>query len=196
MTVRPGRCKFAPPLLPKDLEKIVGRSSVSSAIAETVAATGVAEIVAPAGYGKTTAALSWIAETGVCAAWVTIDPYDDAPARFYRRLCAALATLHPGSRALRGALSSPSFGDAPVENTIDALMTTGLRRSAKDAPLLLVLDNVHLITNRDIVKSLPCVINRLPKGDAALLIGRVPVALRPVGTGFRLRRSPAAACSN
>jgi LuxR family maltose regulon positive regulatory protein len=39
-------------------------------------------VSAPTGYGKTTLVHHWIAERKIPSAWLTLDAYDNAPARF------------------------------------------------------------------------------------------------------------------
>lgn len=45
-------------------------------------------ICAPAGYGKTSTAVAWLASLGQRLAWVSLDRRDDDPARFLRALAA------------------------------------------------------------------------------------------------------------
>ena len=56
-------------------------------------------IAAPAGFGKTTLVSAWHASAGRSApplAWVSLDPTDNDPLRFWSYVLAALDTVAPG----------------------------------------------------------------------------------------------------
>jgi LuxR family maltose regulon positive regulatory protein len=50
-------------------------------------------VSAPAGFGKTTLLAQWIAESGLPAAWLSLEAEDNDPTRFLSYLIAALQTL-------------------------------------------------------------------------------------------------------
>jgi len=50
---------------------------------------------APAGYGKTTLLGQWARQGGIKIAWLALQPDDNDPARFFKRLIAALRTVNP-----------------------------------------------------------------------------------------------------
>src|SRR5579859_2854273 len=52
-------------------------------------------ISAPAGSGKTTIVSSWLRESGVMAAWVSLDEHDNDLYRFWMYVLAALDELLP-----------------------------------------------------------------------------------------------------
>src|SRR5688572_1685656 len=85
-------------------------------------------VSAPAGFGKTTLLVDWLASTvpshadaPVRAAWLALDPADNDPARFWRYLVAALRTAVPdvGEDAL--ALLQDSH-PPPVEMVLTTLL--------------------------------------------------------------------------
>ena len=51
---------------------------------------------APAGYGKTTLVSTWLQETGVPCAWLSLDIEDNSPVRFMKYLLGAIQTAVPG----------------------------------------------------------------------------------------------------
>src|SRR5262245_44155463 len=55
-------------------------------------------VAAPVGYGKTTLLAEWRAQAGEerAFAWVSLDPGDDDPARFWRYVLEAIRHLQPG----------------------------------------------------------------------------------------------------
>ena len=99
-------------------------------------------VTGPPGAGKTIALASWAAAgmTPVRVAWVTLDDYDNQPGSFWSHVVKALRQV-----------------GVPVEETVPALPHT--RASARaflprlasalaalDPPLVLVLDDLHLLT--------------------------------------------------
>ncbi|HEX7055689.1 MAG TPA: hypothetical protein VF260_00655 [Bacilli bacterium] len=50
-------------------------------------------ITAPAGYGKTTLVSSWVAKIAVSVAWVSLEPDDNALARFWYYIAASLERI-------------------------------------------------------------------------------------------------------
>ena len=70
-------------------------------------------IAAPAGYGKTTAALQWLQTVDGNVAWISLEESDRDPERFARYLVAALAefsgTAFEACRALLEASTPPPW---------------------------------------------------------------------------------------
>ncbi|MHB1134798.1 MAG: LuxR C-terminal-related transcriptional regulator [Chloroflexota bacterium] len=96
---------------------------------------------APAGFGKTTLLGEWLAAEQLPAAWLSLDPADNDPARFFGYLYAALAAVEPESLAgLRPLLAS-------VQGVPGEAMLTALVNALCDRPseMALVLDDYHLV---------------------------------------------------
>ena len=53
-------------------------------------------VVAPMGYGKTTAVYEWVERSGAQAAWLSLDEGDNDPILFWKYVCAACETILPG----------------------------------------------------------------------------------------------------
>lgn len=53
-------------------------------------------VIAPAGYGKTTAVLDWLGKCGLTAAWLSVDSYDNNPVVFWQYVCTALDGISGG----------------------------------------------------------------------------------------------------
>ena len=126
-------------------------------------------IHAPGGYGKTISTLLWLKKTGRNFAWFTLDSYDNTLSLFYRSLCRSLLAITPQAESVVHFLSSPSFSAAPVESTMEFL-SMFIWCEEKTA---LVLDDLHNMTNRDILKSLPFVLKRLPLSVNVLFLSRI-----------------------
>ena len=106
-------------------------------------------VVAPPGYGKTTALAQWAARDDRQLAWVSLDHRDNDPAVLLTYVAEALnadGTVEPTVfKALTGAG--------------DSLWARGLPRLAsalagRRDPLVLVLDDVHELENHDCLDAL------------------------------------------
>jgi ATP/maltotriose-dependent transcriptional regulator MalT len=132
-------------------------------------------VAAPAGFGKTTLLSAWAAsEEGV--AWLWLDADDDDPVRFVGYLIEALQTVHPGigSRA-RVALRGPGAG---LTEVILPLLVNDL--AAPDTgSVALVLDDYHVITNREVHDALGYLLERSPPSLRIVIASREdpPLAL-------------------
>ena len=125
-------------------------------------------IAAPAGFGKTTLIADWLAQRNLPAAWVSLDPGDDDPARFWSYVIAALERLLPGvgERAL-ALLSSPKTHSAQTILTalINAVATS-------PAEFGLVLDDYHVIDNPQVHAALAFLIMHAPPQMHVILATR------------------------
>ena len=125
-------------------------------------------VSAPAGFGKTVSALLWLSASSRRSVWLGLDEYDNMAAVFYKLLCAGILYACPSNPSAEEILKSPSFSAAPVENTVRVL--TELEPG--NTQYALVLDDLHLITNAEIQKSLPYVLRRLPMSFVTLILTR------------------------
>ena len=106
-------------------------------------------ISAPAGFGKTTLLAEWLAapsDDERSSAWLSIDNSDDQPTTFWSFVIAALRTVAPGV----GASSVALLGQPQPPPTTSVLATLLNELSATSTPLVLVLDDYHLIDSPEI----------------------------------------------
>lgn len=157
--------KFAPAALP---DVCAPRLQVVDAIERAVRTRRFVYLGAPAGSGKTVSALLWLKQAKRACVWIGLDRYDDVPSVFYKQLALGLFSVQPGNDGLRAVIEEPGFSLSPVEHLVRLLaeMTPLERR------YVLVLDDVHLVENREIRKSLPAVLKRLPRAFSVLLLSR------------------------
>ncbi len=125
-------------------------------------------ISAPAGFGKTTLVSSWINQKGnggeQKVAWVSLDARDNEPAQFWHYVVAALQTIDAAlGETVQATLESPQL--PPLEALVTVLLND-LAKFRPDngqmLPLLLVLDDYHLIATEAIHYSLNFLIDHLP----------------------------------
>lgn len=122
-------------------------------------------ISAAAGFGKTTLLSEWVASLPASAqpvAWLFLDEGDNDPICFWRYVVAALQTVRPGiGVTMQAALESPQ--PPPIE-TLPATLINDVASGigATDGPLILVLDDYHVIETQPIHQSLSFFLDHLP----------------------------------
>lgn len=115
-------------------------------------------VSASAGFGKTTLISEWLAKCERPAAWVSLDEGDNDPARFLTYLLAAMRTIGANiGEGLFGALQSPQ--PPPIESILTVLLN---EMTAIPDPVILVLDDYHLIENESIDQALALLLDNLP----------------------------------
>jgi LuxR family maltose regulon positive regulatory protein len=115
-------------------------------------------ISAPAGYGKTTLAIEEIKRLGLPVAWLSLDEADNDPQRFITYLIAALQQVDDDiGRAAVTMLQSPQ--PPPSELMLTALVN---EIATVSQPILLVLDDYHVIQTHLIHKQLAFLLDHQP----------------------------------
>ena len=134
-------------------------------------------VAAPAGFGKTTLLATWLgaaqAADARAIAWLSLDPDDDEPVRFWAAVVAALAVVRPGfgsreAEVLRG--PQPVALRAVLAGLLNDLATA-------DRDVLLVLDDFHAIESLGIREGMAFFIDHLPPGTHVVIATRVDPAL-------------------
>ena len=129
-------------------------------------------VVAPAGWGKSTLVAEWLAHDGITAGWVSLDGGDNDPMRFWRYLL--LAADQAGSAAGAAALRRLDVAGADVRDVLPAFVNALV---SADAPLVLVLDDYHLVTSARVHTSVAMLLDRSPPQLHLMLITRADPAL-------------------
>jgi len=111
-------------------------------------------VSAPAGFGKTTLLSAWLRRTDASVGWLSLDENDNDLTRFLRYLSAALAQAAPDL-----SLPPPGGPAASVEATLVPLIN---QLAGLSAPLVLALDDYHLIANPAIDEALVFLIDNAP----------------------------------
>ena len=143
-------------------------------------------VSAPAGFGKTTLLAQWVrtaiarSETPPAVGWLSLDPHDDEPGVFWEYVVATLRSAAGDVGA--AALPLLQARGAPPEAGL-TLLLNDLGRVP--GPLLLVLDDFHVIQAREIHDAVAHLVDRLPPDVHVVLATRVDPPL-PLG---RLRAS-------
>lgn len=125
-------------------------------------------ISAPAGFGKTTLLSEWIHQTKKSICWLSLDEGDNDLKRFFTYFIAALQQTHKNIEFSTSMLDSIQFTNCesfliPLINEIAKLKQD----------ILLVLDDYHLITNKQIHSSLTFLLEHLPPQLHLIIASRV-----------------------
>ncbi len=131
-------------------------------------------VSAPAGFGKTTVVVDWLAEVGdrTPVAWVSLDRRDNDLAVFWPYLVASLRRALPDL----GDDASPLPGSGPAQERQDlALLINSLSGVAGHA--VLVLDDYHVIDSPEVQESVAELVDRLPQQIHLVVVTRADPAL-------------------
>ncbi len=115
-------------------------------------------VCAPAGFGKTTLLVEWLARSAAPAAWLAVDSADNDPTRFWTYVVTALQHLEPSVGASALGLLQARHG-APLEVVLTELVRD---LAALDQPLPLVIDDYHLIDATEVHRGVAFLLDHLP----------------------------------
>ena len=127
----------------------------------------VVAIRAPPGYGKTTMLSLWARADPRPFAWVSLDRWDNDPKVLLTYVAVALDRIEPLGPAVYKALHSP--GASIRGNLVPKL---GAALAATTSPLVLVLDDVHLLHDREGIDAITMIADHLPGGSQMAIAGR------------------------
>jgi len=133
----------------------------------------VVRVVAPAGYGKTTLLAQWAERNGQAFAWVSLDERDNDPRVLLTYVAEALNAVEPIGQRVFDELASP--GSSVPDAIVPAL---GFGFSSMTSPVVLVLDNVHVLYDPDCLAALSVLADHVPVGSRLVLAGRHALPLR------------------
>jgi LuxR family maltose regulon positive regulatory protein len=133
---------------------------------------------APAGFGKTTLLAEWCASEERAFAWVSLDPADNDPVRFWACAIDALDGLVPGTGGQARAALRASPG-ALLDVALPLLLND---LAVLEAPVVLVFDDYHQIRDERVHESVDYLVQHLPeavhlaiatRSDPPLPLGRL-----------------------
>ena len=115
-------------------------------------------VSAPAGFGKTTLISEWVADRRETVAWVSLDEGERDPSRFLGYLIAAIQTVAPDiGKGLVAALDTPQ--PPPSESILTSLLN---ELTLLPAPIVLVLDDYHLVDAKPVDQAVTFLLEHLP----------------------------------
>lgn len=142
-------------------------------------------ICAPAGFGKTTFASSWLTQQGNPVAWLSLEENDNDIRRFCSYLFTSIDRVSPG-------IAEKSL--ELLQSSIQGIITTALTQlindlAQEDHKLILALDDYHLIENQEIHTALSFLINHQPENLHLLITSRTepPLPIAKLRAKYQLR---------
>jgi ATP/maltotriose-dependent transcriptional regulator MalT len=137
---------------------LVPRASLQSLL-QAGLPTKLCLLSAPAGFGKTTLLTQWCAVAGAGrVAWVSLDEGDNDPTRFWLYVVEALRTVELSVGT--AALAALQRTGADLYRAVLSSLHSEL--SAVGSPLVLVLNDYHLVTNATCHQTLAFFLDHLP----------------------------------
>ena len=154
---------YVPPLRPN----LVPRPRLTAAVSQALAHS-LTLVSAPAGYGKTTLVSGWLREADIASAWLSLDESDNDPSRFLQYFMTALRTIIPTIQWDR-----PGMLQAMQAASFDALMSGLINEiTAHTAPVVLVLDDFHVIHAQPVLEMLTFLLEHMPPALHLVLLSR------------------------
>jgi LuxR family maltose regulon positive regulatory protein len=127
-------------------------------------------VSAPAGSGKTLLLADWVrGGHGPETAWVSLDADDNDPRRLWSAVLTAVLAL-PSMSQDSHLWRVPEEAALPREGDLVEILAEML--DALDSPVRVVLDDVHELTGREVLRDLVTLIRRRPMGLRLVLASR------------------------
>ena len=125
------------------------------------------------GDGKTTLLSQWAGRNGQSFAWVSLDDEDNDAKVLLSYVAAALDAVEPLDERVFDALASPV---SSVPGSV--VPRLGSAFSSMTSPVVLVLDDVHVLRNSECRAALSVLADHVPGGSRLVLAGRTEPPLR------------------
>ncbi len=155
--------KITAPVIP---DWALTRPRITKLIAEGRRWCPLTFVIAPAGSGKTMALALWAVTEPGTVAWVTVDEFDNRPGVFWAHVVAALS---------RSGVAVPEA--FPAAQGRDAghvfLLRLAAALAAQDPPVTLVLDDLHLLTDPQVLDGLDYVLRNTGSALRLLVTARM-----------------------
>jgi LuxR family maltose regulon positive regulatory protein len=129
-------------------------------------------VSAPPGSGKTSLVAAWAARQRVPHAWVSLEPADNDPLRFWLYVLLAIQPQYPeAAQAL--------IEDLSTATSVPPLLVTELvgLLCSKPRPLIIILDDYHCIENSAIHAGIQDLLEHLPAPITLAIVTRIDPAL-------------------
>jgi LuxR family maltose regulon positive regulatory protein len=165
LAVAAAEAKLRPPVPRPGL---IARTKLLEALASTPDTTSLIQLIAPAGYGKTTVLSQWAAEDSREFGWVTLDEADSDPVRLAGHVALALHRIEPLDSAVFRALAA---GDGSRHLAALPHLLASLRNWSR--PGVLVLDDVHEVRTVEAMNFIRALVAGLPVGFRVAVGSRV-----------------------
>jgi len=129
-------------------------------------------VTGPPGTGKTMALTLWAAAENRPVAWVALDRYDNRPESFWSYVVAALR----GSGTVLPEAPSAGTQEQATDHVFLLWLVSAL--AGRDLPVILVLDDFHVLTEPEVLKGLDFVLRNVGPGLRVVVSSRADPPLR------------------
>lgn len=153
--------------VPRPRREIVGRTRLIERLDS--GAPRLTLVAAPPGFGKTTAVAQWLAtgdESDRPVAWLSLDTRDNAVDVFWRYVVTTIDRARPGTGA--AALQILQSSSASIESALDTL----LNDLQSSPPIVLVLDDFHVIDDPVVHAGMTYLVENLPPPLRLVIVSR------------------------
>jgi LuxR family maltose regulon positive regulatory protein len=133
----------------------------------------IVSVVAPPGYGKSTLLSQWAERSTQPFAWVTVEEPDNDPKVLLTYVAEALDEIEPIDERVFDALASSA---SSVPGSV--VPRLGLALASMFSPVVLVLDDVHVLHNRECLSALSVLADHVPAGSRLVVAGRADLLPR------------------
>jgi ATP/maltotriose-dependent transcriptional regulator MalT len=168
----PGPLVLTTKLNPPAIRGAVSRPALIARLSEHPAHR-IVLVAAPAGWGKTTLLADWCATVSQPFAWVSLDPGDNDPVRFWVHVIAALNAAAPGVvETVPGLIRTPGMS---LTGTVLPALINDL--AVLRQPMTLVMDDYHMICSTPVLESIAFLVDHLPLPMRLMIASRADPAL-------------------
>ena len=145
---------------------VVPRPRITRLIAQGTRWRSLTVLTAPAGAGKTMALALWAAAQPATVAWLGLDEFDNRPGVFWANVVAALR---------RSGVALPTALPAARGRDADHIFLLWLAAAlaAQDPPVTLVLDDLHLLTDHEVLEGLDYLLRNVGPGLRLVISARM-----------------------
>ena len=135
--------------IPQISHQLLPRKNVAAAL-DSAALNETVCFVAPYGYGKTLAVVSWLRDSGKNAVWITLDAADDSELVFFAGLSAAMKRFSGWQGDANDILSDPKYIGSPQGFLRETILAAEKNTSDK----ILVIDDFRYIRDPALLRSI------------------------------------------
>ncbi len=151
--------------VPRPSQRLISRPRLATLLDGALGARLVL-LSAPAGFGKTSALVDWLAASGTRCAWLSLDESDNDPVRFLRDLWAAAASA-------AGDGAGPLAAGAAAAAVPDVVGEAAAVLAERPEPAVLVLDDYQVIEAAEVRRAVSLLLDQLPAQVHLVIATRV-----------------------
>jgi ATP/maltotriose-dependent transcriptional regulator MalT len=153
--------------IPPPCPILVSRPRVSRLLSKAITSS-LTLVSAPAGYGKTTLVSSWLRETDIPSAWLSLEEGDNDPIRFLQYFLTALQKIIPEIQ-LDWLDARQGLQPSPFDSLLNIVINEIARRAA---PFVFILDDFHTIRAQPVLEMITYFLEHTPPQLHWVLLSR------------------------